>query len=92
MLGSVFDEWVRQSSFVGGIVVSACLVSVMVLRQLELLGTRVDRPSRPTRTVGERRRRLTQRRRGIARTASLCAVPLVCLFVPIVLARFAILT
>lgn len=91
MFGSVFDEWVRQSSFFGGIVVTACLVAVLVLRQLELLGTEVDRQSRSTRTIGLRRRRLTERRRGVARTAILCAVPLVCLFMLIVLARFAIL-
>ena len=92
MVGSVFDEWVRQSSFVGGVVVTVCLVGVLVLRQLELLGTAVERKTRTTRTVGLRRRRLRERRRGIARTASLCAVPLVCLFMLIVLARFAILT
>ena len=68
-----------------------CLVAVLVLRQLELLGTAVDREPDRRATVGLRRRRLTERRRGIARTASLCAVPLLCLFMLIVLARFAIL-
>ncbi|MGZ6995738.1 MAG: hypothetical protein ACXVIM_11035 [Acidimicrobiia bacterium] len=70
---------------------SICLVAVLVLRQLELLGTSVDRRSRASRAVGLRRRRLTARRRGIARTATVCAVPLICLFTVIVVARFAIL-
>jgi hypothetical protein len=91
ILASVFDEWIRQSSFFGGIVVTGCLVTVLVLRQLELLGTSVHRPNRATRTVGLRRRKLTERRRGIARTAGLCAMPLLALFMLIVLARFAIL-
>jgi hypothetical protein len=92
ILGSTFDEWIRQSSFFGGIALTVCLVAVLVLRQLELLDTALDRKPRPPRTGGRRLRRLIARRRSIARTASLCAAPLMGLFVVVVLARFAILT
>lgn|GEM_PF-4160255 len=92
MLASTFAEWVRQSSFFGGIALTVCLVSVLMLRQLELLDTALDRKPPATPTTGRRLRRLIARRRSIARTASLCSAPLVGLFVVVVLARFAILT
>jgi hypothetical protein len=92
VLASTVDEWVRQSSFFGGIALSVCVVAVLVLRQLELLDTVLDRHPPPPKASERRLRRLIARRRGIARTASMCAAPLLCLFVVLVLARFAILT
>ena len=92
MLASTADEWIRQSSFVGGIVLTACLVAVLVLRQLELLDAALDQHPPPPKASERRFRRLIARRRGIARTASMCAAPLFCLFVVLVLARFVVLT
>ena len=92
VLGSTFSEWIRQSSFLGGIAVTILLVAVLVLAQLELLGTGAHRATRINRTLGLRRRRISDRRRGVAITASLCSVPLLVLFVVIVVARFAVLT
>lgn len=92
MLASTVDEWVRQSSFFGGIALTLCLVAVLVLRQLELLDPALDRHPPPPHASHRRQRRLIARRRGIARTASVCAAPLLGLFVVLVVARFVILT
>ena len=92
MLASTVDEWVRQSSFFGGIALTVCLVAVLVLRQLELLDAALDRHPPPPRSTERRFRRLVARRRGVARTATVLAAPLLCMFVVLVLARFVILT
>jgi hypothetical protein len=91
VLASTVDEWVRQSSFFGGIALTVCLVAVLVLRQLELLDAALDRHP-PPRSTERRFRRLVARRRGVARTATVLAAPLLCMFVVLVLARFVILT